>query len=55
MGLRGVFISKGDVCGHSAFLGTKGSGEVLCYLNRNSVFCHGGKGLFYPPWEKMSL
>lgn len=23
MGLRGVFISKGHVCGHSTFLGTK--------------------------------
>lgn len=40
MGLRGVFISKGDVRGHLTFLGTKdrNSREVSCSLNRNRVF-----------------
>lgn len=58
MGLRGVFISKGHVCGHSTFLRTKDSevaGWFMLPEPKQDFFCHGGRGLFYPPWENNCL
>lgn len=50
---RGMFVG----IQHSFSQRTARQWGGLCYLNRNRIFffCHGGRSLFYPPWEKNCL